>query len=279
MAMRGSVVSRNPIPKVSQVLSPETDTYFNVDNWVRGLGFMAEHASKWPALASMSLRNELREPDASSPAQPYTWNTWTENVLPAAEAIHDNNSDVLIFFSGLGYDTDDTYFIQRQTYNGATFTPEAYDFREKIVYEIHNYDNDATSCADDIEAPLYENAYCAMNLTDDACPNHGPVVMTEFGCDMSDGADSVYAQCIRSTVTGQPGGPGGWMQWVLSGSYYIREGIQDYEETWGMYTIHRLDLSELVLTLRAGLLNHDWSDWRNATVIDEYVRPFVEAST
>ena len=27
-----------------------------------------------------------------------------------------------------------------------------------------------------------------------------------------------------------------------------------------------------------GLLNHDWSDWRSATVINNYVKPFVSAT-
>jgi len=39
-------------------------------------------------------------------------------------------------------------------------------------------------------------------------------------------------------VTEQPGGPGGWMQWALAGSYYIRSGIQDFEEPWGELTGH-----------------------------------------
>ena len=189
----------------------------------------------------MSLRNELREPSDSSNALPYTWNTWIENVIPAASAIHGNHSDPLIFFSGENYDVDDTYFIQHQTYNGESFTPSSYAFQNKIVYEIHNYENGATSCSGDIEPNLYRNAYCAMNLTDSSCPNHGPVVLTEFGFDMTDDSyQSVYAQCIESTVTGQPGGPGGWMQWVLSGSYYIRSGTQDYDETWGAYSHHHV---------------------------------------
>lgn len=184
----------------------------------------------------MSLRNELRKPSASSPADPYTWNTWLSAVLPAARAIHANTTDPLLFFSGLNYDTDDTYPIERQTYNNATFTPERYAFADKVVYELHNYANGAASCADDIAGPLYASGFCAMNLSDAACPNHGPVVLTEFGFDaLSDGGSSVYAECIRSTLEGQPGGPGGWMQWELGGSYYIREGIQDYEETWGMF--------------------------------------------
>jgi hypothetical protein len=100
---------------------------------------------------------------------PYTWNTWIENVIPAAEAVHGNNSDTLIFFSGLNYDLDNTYFIQNQTYNGETFTPASYNFKDKIVYEVHNYQNSASSC-DDIRPGNYDNAYCAMNLTDSACP-------------------------------------------------------------------------------------------------------------
>jgi len=158
-------------------------------------------------------------------------------MIPAAEAVHGNNSDALIFFSGLNYDTDNSFFIQNQTWNGATFTPASYDFQDKIVYEIHNYQNSASSC-DDIRPGLYNNAYCAMNLSDPACPNYGPTVLTEFGFDQTDGSyTKPYAQCISSIVTEQPGGPGGWMQWALGGSYYIRSGIQDYEETWGKYSL------------------------------------------
>ena len=80
-----------------------------------------------------------------------------------------------------------------------------------------------------------------MNLTDTSCPNHGPVVMTEFGFDQTDGSSGgVYAQCIKNTVLNQPNGPGGWMQWTLSGSYYIRSGIQDYDDTWGEFRLLRL---------------------------------------
>lgn len=208
------------------------DKYFNVANWQRGLGFMANHAKSWTGLTSMSLRNELRLPSNKN-TLPYTWNTWIEKVIPAANAIHKNNPSPLIFFSGENYDLDDTYFIQRQTFNRETFTPSAYAFKNKIVYEIHNYQNSATKCKQ-IRPGLYTNAYCAMNLRDNSCPNHGPVVMTEFGYDQTDGSSgNAYAQCIKRIVLKQPGGPGGWMQWALSGSYYIRDGVQDYEDKWG----------------------------------------------
>ena len=224
----------------------------------------------------MSLRNELREATDSSTAEPYTWNTWLENVIPAATGIHGNNSDLLIFFSGLDYDTDDTFMINGNTLeDGSSFDPESYPFTDKIVYAIHNYDNGATDC-DSVRSYLYDNAYAAMNESDSQAPNKGPVVMTEFGFNQEDGSnESVYAQCIRSVVLDAPNGPAGWMQWVVSGSYYTREGTQDFEETWGELHINA-SISRLLLTPLLGLLNHDWSAWRNETVIEEYDVPFVD---
>ena len=222
----------------------------------------------------MALRNELRQPSGSS-TQPYTWNAWMDNVIPAANAIHDNNAELLIFFSGFGYDGDDTYPIQRQTWNGVTFTPESYSFKDKIVYEIHNYQNGATSC-DQIQPGLYYNAYCAMNIQDTSCPNHGPVILSEFGYNQGDGSDNgAYAQCLKSIVLSQPGYPGGWMQWVLAGSYYIRSGNQDNEDNWGESKFHHHRCKLVTDFVPSGLMNRDWSGWRNETVVRDYVLPFV----
>lgn len=211
-----------------------TDAYFDIAKWQRGLGFMADHAKSWKAFASMSLRNELREPVNSTTAEDYDWYTWYQNVVPAATGIHGNNSEPLVFFSGLNYDTDDTALINGQDLGNDTYWKlDEFPFADKVVVEIHNYANSATNCTSLTES-LKENAYGAMDLDDDAYPVKAPVVMTEFGFDQTDGsAEGAYAQCIKSTVLGQPGGPSGWMQWVLSGSYYIRTGTQDFEETWG----------------------------------------------
>ena len=192
-------------------------------------------AKSWPALASMSLRNELRQPQSSAPALPYDWPTWYANAIPAADGIHANNTLPLIFFSGLGYDTDDSALISGADLgNGQHFTPSSFAYADKVVFEIHNYMNDATACSD-IEPGLYTSAYGAMNLSDPAFPNKAPVVMTEFGFGQADGSDGgAYAECLRDYVTtGQEGGAGGWMQWVLAGSYYVRTGEQDDDETWG----------------------------------------------
>lgn len=183
----------------------------------------------------MSLRNELRQAkDSGNNAAPDDWYDWYQNMIPAATGVYSNNSLPLIFFSGMNYDTDDSAITNGQDLgNGQYFQPSTFPFANKLVFEVHNYQNSADSCSD-IEPGLYNYGYGAMNVSDPAYPNKAPVVMTEFGFDQTDGSvSSAYAQCLKSYLISQPGGPGGWMQWVLSGSYYIRQGRQDDDETWG----------------------------------------------
>lgn len=223
------------------------DTSFSVYNWTRGLGFMADRAKNWDALVSMSLRNELRPPASSQTALPYNWKTWVDNVIPAATAIHGNNSSPLIFFSGLNWDTNlDLLITGSDSSSNATFTPSDYPFEDKMVYEVHNYANSA-SC--DVIAPgLYSGAYAAMNLSDPNVMNHAPVVLSEFGFDQTDGSDQgAYAQCLKNALVNAPGGPGGWMYWDIVGSYYTRIGAIDSDETWGEFPAAS---DENILTLR-----------------------------
>jgi hypothetical protein len=66
----------------------------------------------------------------------------------------------------------------------------------------------------------------------------------------------MYATCLASYLPAQKAG---WTIWVLAGTYYIRSGKQDYDEAWG-------------------LLNHDWSEWRNPTYVKEQLIPMVKAT-
>jgi len=236
------------------------DTYFDVNNWRRGLGFMADRAKSWPALSSMSLRNELRSPTPGSNADSYDWGSWYANVVPAMDGIHTNNSLPLIFVSGIGYDTDLSAVTNGQSLDGKnSFDLRSFDYGNKIVFELHNYDWSAAPCNNGTDG-LYTAGYGAMNVSDTSFKNHAPVVLTEFGFAINEKtADAAYAQCIRTFLQGQPGGPGGWMQWSLGGSYYIRQGKQDMDESFG-------------------LLNHQWSDWRDQGVLDDYVVPFVKST-
>ena len=78
---------------------------------------------------------------------------------------------------------------------------------------------------------MYPTGYDALDSSNNSIVNVMPVVMTEFGHLQDDATyATVYSTCLKSYLTGIHGG---WMIWVLSGSYYIRQGVQDYDETWG----------------------------------------------
>jgi len=232
------------------------DVYFNINNWRRGLNFMATHGAKWGSMLSMSLRNELRSPDNNAALLPkYNWENWYANVVPAMNGIHAANKDVLIFMSGLGFDTTMAPITTGANLgSGTTFDKTRFAYADKLVVELHNYQTTATDCAA-IKRGLYDGGYNAMNLTDARVKNHFPVVLTEFGHAQTP-ADyaTVYSTCLKDYLGGLNAG---WMYWVLSGTYYIREGRQDADESWG-------------------LLNHDWTAWRDPASIARVMIPMVK---
>jgi len=243
------------------------DTFFSAANWTRGLGFMASHGEAWGNLMSMGMRNELRSPDDNTTlvTTEYGWSDWYTNMIAAATTIHGANTNPLIFFSGLGFDTDMTPIPTGAELTDAagvatpqTFIASSFPFADKIVIEIHNYDGTATSCSD-LEDSLISTGYDAM-VGGDGIINVVPVVMTEFGYANDNTTwETVYPTCLSTFLPGFAGGPAGWMVWVLAGSYYIRQGCQDCDETWG-------------------LLTHDWSDFRSTENIDNLIMPMVQAS-
>jgi hypothetical protein len=237
------------------------DTYFSVANWTRGLGYMAEHGKSWTSLVSMSLRNELRTPDDNTTLadDSYNWEDWYKYIKEGAAAINSNNADVLILLSGLDFDTWLTPVVQGTSLTPGTGTFSLSDFTgyaDKLVLEIHNYANSATSCSS-LESSLYTDGFQALHAEDSATVNVFPVVLTEFGF-LQDATtwEGVYATCIASYLSEQSAG---WFIWVLAGSYYTRSGTQDYDETWG-------------------LLTHDWSTWRSPEYVEGGLTPLVNAT-
>ncbi|KKY21430.1 putative cellulase family protein [Phaeomoniella chlamydospora] len=192
-------------------------------------------ANKWPNFVSIGMRNELRDPeDNSATVEPYDWPHWYNNMVSAAYAIHETNPDPLIFFSGLDFDTDLGPIALGSSLSNTsnlTFNASSFPFSDKLVFELHNYDTDATSCQE-IYDDLYPNGYNALDLSNTTVKNHVPVVMTEFGFAQDNSTYlEPYASCLRKLL---PKWKSGWTTWVLSGSYYIREGTQDYDETWAL---------------------------------------------
>jgi hypothetical protein len=194
-------------------------------------------------MISIGLRNELRKPDKAGSSLSYNWQTWYTQVMSAADIVNGANPNVLIFFSGLDYDTKLTPIPDAEDLGGGKkFRLTDFNYREKLVLELHNYQTSATSCSS-IESGLWNAGFKA---TGDKAVNRMPVVLTEFGFTQADNSyTKAYATCLKKLM---PQWRTGWTVWVIAGSYYTRGGKQDFEENWG-------------------LLNHGWSDWRNKDAI------------
>ncbi|KAI1421578.1 glycoside hydrolase superfamily [Xylaria sp. FL1777] len=238
------------------------DVYFDVQNWERGLSFMADHGKTWPNLMSMSLRNELRiSLNDTQIASTYNWEDWYKYVQQGANAIHSANPDVLIFLSGLDSDKNLTAVVQGSALEPGTAKFNRDDFQgygdNKLVLELHVYDNilgtPSSNCTVTTDK-LFNEGF--QTLTDSAT-NKFPLVVTEFGFPQNEStATNSYASCLLDYFPAQHAG---WMIWALGGSYYLRQGTQDYDEDWG-------------------LLSHDGSSWRSADFVNKLLSPAVNAS-
>ena len=86
-------------------------------------------------------------------------------------------------------------------------------------------------------------------------PFTGPLWLSEFGAlqviDGSSGglggAETALEQAwLKCIVPYMEGNDADWAVWAVQGGYYLREGEVDADESYG-------------------LLDHSWTDWRNAT--------------
>ncbi|PKS04952.1 hypothetical protein jhhlp_008318 [Lomentospora prolificans] len=234
------------------------DKEFPIDNWVRGLAYMAEHGKNWQALTSIALRNEPRNPSNNpAVAATYNWESWYKYVRQGTQAIFDANPNVLIFLSGLSYDT----YIE-PVFLGTALTPGNGRFSrddfpghaDKLVLEIHNYERSIGSCQS-LSGNLYKKGFQAMHAEDPGTVNVFPTMLTEFGFPQDGAAHKdVYAQCLSTYLPEQKAG---FFYWVLTGSYYIRSGTQAYDELWG-------------------LLTADFKDWRDPAYINGPFKNMVD---
>ncbi|PLB51323.1 glycoside hydrolase [Aspergillus steynii IBT 23096] len=233
------------------------DEYFNVTNWHRAWKYMADHVKDLPAVKSVGMRNEFRQPDDESTSEEYNWEVWYKNMVENAKQINEANPDLLILFSGLNFDTTLAPIpTGADLGDGTKFNKDDFNFADKIVLELHNYASDSGSC-DSLKSSLYSGGYNALDAQNSSIVNVLPVLMTEFGFSQDDSSyNTVYASCLREYL---PEVQSGWMVWELGGSYYIREGQQDFDESWG-------------------LLDHTWSDWRSSDAIEKGMIPMVSAT-
>lgn len=240
---------------------------------------------------SMSLRNELRDSDNVTTLD-YGWVTWAGNFTLGLDAIYAANPDLLVTVSGMQYDEDvsalsshldlrTAFFFGRNDTSSSSsssssgdaiyFDPQQHPWGKNVILEMHLYgstEDPAAAGCDGIQAGLYARGGNALGIDKPAgcanatehrecvdAPHLYPVILSEFGHaqDASIYNDTLIP-CLRDWTTKNKIG---WAQWSVAGSYMIRQGVQDFDDTWA-------------------LLNHNWSDFRNQQVIDGFWKPWVK---
>jgi hypothetical protein len=191
--------------------------------------------ANWATFSSVGLRNELRPSITGAPGlKPYTWSTWKQYMTAAASAVHAANPDVLIFFSGLESDFNIEPAVGGSTAldPGFNFSVASYEWSNKLVFEMHEYDEKISGVCSIYKAILLMFGADATTKSGTGS-NRAPLVISEWGHDETDASgayNGAYSTCLISFMESRQLG---WMLWVLAGSYYIREGVQDVDESYG----------------------------------------------
>jgi hypothetical protein len=206
----------------------------------------------------MSLRNELRQPLSNlTLAQEYNWANWYNYSQLGAKTIHSANPDPLILLSGMDSSTQFDVLVDGKplspsmtVFDRSVFAP---DFADRLVLEMHAYSiTEKVDSCPDYEEKLTKRGFSTLTQDQD---HRYPLLMTEFGLaqDPDTWKNDVYATCIIQFLPKQKVG---WFIWVIAGSYYVREGIQEYDETWG-------------------LLDVKWENWRSPDFVENGLKKMV----
>ncbi|KAL7160004.1 hypothetical protein ABFS83_01G065600 [Erythranthe nasuta] len=197
------------------------DANFDPNEWLQGLTAVARAYKGNSAVVGMSLRNELRGNRQNT-------NDWYKNMAAGAQTVHTQNPDVLVIVSGLSYDSDLSFLKQQDLQSGIS---------NKIVYEAHWY----TFGTGPDKWDARTNQLCAdftKNAQDKyffvtTKENSYPLFLSEFGIDQrgTNEADNRYISCLLAAVAEIDID---WSIWAIQGSYILREGNADVEETYGV---------------------------------------------
>ncbi|KAF7374589.1 Glycoside hydrolase family 5 protein [Mycena sanguinolenta] len=221
----------------SGIYDAANQQYFVTSNWLAGLEAMAIWAKGHPGVVAMSLRNEMRQiPILDSNSD------WYKYVEEAGSLIHANNEDLLIVVGGtLG--AMDLSMLKTENLDTS-------GWKGKNVWEFHAYSFSVLYSLLGTDCSVVQGEYglyAGFTLVQNEAYT-GPLWLSEFGVAMTGGTESglstsdfSYLQCLVQYMTNNDAD---WSIWGLQGSYYVREGTINYDESFG-------------------LLTTDWSTWRN----------------
>ncbi|RWW72893.1 hypothetical protein BHE74_00019269 [Ensete ventricosum] len=159
-----------------------------------------------------------------------------------AEAVHGANQDVLVVLSGLSFDNDLGFLASRHV---------DVSFQRKLVFEVHWYafsngdawvEGNPNKVCGSISGSVNTRAGFLLD-------RQLPLFVSEYGVDQRGGNlnDNRYLGCILAFLADKDVD---WALWTLQGSYYLREGVVDKDEAYGMLT-------------------YDWAGVRNQTVLQK----------
>jgi endoglucanase len=186
-------------------------------------------------------------------------------MTAAANAVHAAAPDVLIFFSGLSYDTFIDPIPLGKTLNGTAGTATAKKTAKFVPGNFHKYDFEATkNPCPTFKSNWYKQGFQAVNASDPATKYLFPVAITEWGF-IQNGTywnQTTYNKCLIEMVKDYQVS---WMQWEISGSFYLQtrpnrtpNTLQGPEEFWG-------------------LLNYNWNGVRDPVTIKNSLDKMIAA--
>ncbi|KAL3953485.1 hypothetical protein ACCO45_011441 [Purpureocillium lilacinum] len=210
----------------------ETSRYFDTTQWHEGLTAMATWSRSRPGVIGLSLRNELR---ASVLQIPFAPKTWLDYMPTAARLVHAAAPDALVITGGINGGTDLSPPENRRRHGHGRLGFQACLGGPRL--QLHHHDTQLRN----LLAPE-DRVRRAFRLRPRAGQGAltGPLFLSEFGVGMTGGPhdglsddDYKYLTCL---VEYMESNDADWALWAIQGSYYVRGGTVDFNETWGPST-------------------------------------------
>ena len=200
--------------------------YFYANSWLSSLTSMAKVMSSHPNVVALDLRNELR----SKIGNDEQITEWMKYMPMGVDAVLAGDATKLVFVSGLSYDTD-LSFLNRTDLVSDAWSSQLEEKASNLVFEGHIYTWSPYGDYDGDCSNLHFGEKIGW-----AWANKRPMVISETGINVdsySEDDQAWFEGCITSLIVDSRSGYG---QWLLGGSYYIRDGALNAHDSFGLLT-------------------------------------------
>ena len=203
--------------------------WFDVDEWISVLSTTAVLSKNHPNVVGIGLRNELFK----SPLKGFGYKEWLKYMGRAGSAVHSANPNLLIVAAGT-VAAGNLGFLR-----GNSFVPQ---LKDRVVFESHIYNG---VYVEPLWNRIGERFTCSFlkkfllqnrNEFVTSLSTPRPYFLGEFGLNVdnynatSNSRDVKYLRCVTDWIRSKRVH---FAYWVLVGKYYYRDGVKDYQESWG----------------------------------------------